>query len=104
MKYGGYERDDKTNLLDSFLNQNPQKRVLIQEIILIGTGICGRFLGWYDIPFSPVSNIAGIVLIIGAFMLHGYSQKTLAQAHVGQRKSAVLLPGVSIQKSGILFI
>ncbi|RAK10236.1 protein-S-isoprenylcysteine O-methyltransferase Ste14 [Halanaerobium saccharolyticum] len=60
---------------------NPQKRVLIQEIFLIALGICGRFLRWETIPFSPLTNIIGVFLIVLAFVLHGYSQKNLKQAH-----------------------
>ncbi|QZY53774.1 methyltransferase family protein [Crassaminicella profunda] len=64
-----------------FLEMKPNVRVLIQEVLLIGSGIVGLVFNFSKIPFSPYRDIVGVVLIAYAIYIHVCSEKTLKQAH-----------------------
>ena len=53
------------NLIDSLLLSNPIYRGMIEYLLLIGTGILGLFFSWSKLPFLPVLNIVGGILILG---------------------------------------
>ena len=83
------------NLIDKLLLSNPFHRAMIEYLLLIGTGILGLFLSWSKLPFFPMLNIIGGILILSGFLLHGYSERDHKQAH---EKSADI---VKIVTSGV---
>jgi protein-S-isoprenylcysteine O-methyltransferase Ste14 len=83
------------NLIDSLLLSNPVYRAMIEYLLLIGTGILGLVFSWSKLPFSPVLNIVGGILILGGLLFHVYGEKNHKQAH---EKSADI---VKIAKNGI---
>jgi len=82
------------NLIDSILLSNPIYRGMIEYLLLIGTGILGLFFSWSKLPFFPVLNIIGGILILSGFLFHIHAGKNHKQAH---EKSADI---VKIVKSG----
>jgi protein-S-isoprenylcysteine O-methyltransferase Ste14 len=68
---------------------------MIEYILLIGTGILGLFFSWSKLPFSPVLNIIGGILILGGLLFHVHAEKNHKQAH---EKSADI---AEIVKDGI---
>jgi protein-S-isoprenylcysteine O-methyltransferase Ste14 len=83
------------NLIDTLLLSNPIHRGIIEYILLIGTGILGLLFTWSKLPFFPVLNIVGGILILGGFLFHVYAGKNHKQAH---EKSADI---VKIVKNGV---
>lgn len=69
------------NLIDSLLLSNPIYRAMIEYLLLIGTGILGLFFSWSKLPFSPVLNIVGGILILSGFLFHVHAEKNHKQAH-----------------------
>ena len=83
------------NLIDTVLLSNPIHRGMIEYLLLIGTGILGLFFSWSKLPFFPVLNIVGGILILSGFLFHVYAEKNHKQAH---EKSADI---VKIVKNGV---
>ena len=83
------------NLIDKLLLSNPLHRGMIEYLLLIGTGILGLLFSWPKLPFFPVLNIVGGILILSGFLFHVYAGKNHKQAH---EKSADI---VKIVKSGV---
>ena len=83
------------NLIDTVLLSNPIYRGMIEYILLIGTGILGLFFSWSKLPFFPVLNIVGGILIVSGFLFHVYAGKDHKQAH---EKSADI---VNIVRNGV---
>jgi protein-S-isoprenylcysteine O-methyltransferase Ste14 len=71
----------KGNLIDTLLLSNPFHRGMIEYLLLIGTGILGLFFSWLKLPFSPILNIFGGILILSGLLFHIYAEKTHTQAH-----------------------
>ena len=69
------------NLIDFLLLSNPIYRGMIEYLLLIGTGILGLFFSWSKLPFSPMLNIIGGILILSGFLFHVYSERNHKQAH-----------------------
>jgi len=82
------------NLIDTVLLSNPIHRGMIEYLLLIGTGILGLFFSWSKLPFFPMLNIVGGILILSGFLSHVYIGKDHKQAH---EKSADI---VKIVKNG----
>jgi protein-S-isoprenylcysteine O-methyltransferase Ste14 len=83
------------NLIDTVLLSNPIHRGMIEYLLLIGTGILGLFFSWSKLPFFPVLNIVGGILILSGLLFHVYAGKNHKQAH---EKSADI---VKIVKNGV---
>ena len=83
------------NLIDFLLLSNPIYRGMIEYLLLLGTGILGLFFSWSKLPFSPVLNIVGGILILSGLLFHVHAEKNHKQAH---EKSADI---VKIMKNGI---
>ena len=69
------------NLIDTLLLSNPIHRAMIEYLLLIGTGILGLFFSWSKLPFFPMLNIIGGILILSGFLFHIYAGKNHKQAH-----------------------
>jgi protein-S-isoprenylcysteine O-methyltransferase Ste14 len=69
------------NLIDTLLLSNPIHRGIIEYILLIGTGILGLLFTWSKLPFFPILNVVGGLLILSGFLLHVYAEKNHPQAH-----------------------
>ena len=69
------------NLIDSLLLSNPIYRAMIEYLLLIGTGISGLYFSWSKLPFSPVLNIIGGILILSGLLFHVHAEKNHKQAH-----------------------
>lgn len=74
------------SLLDKYLLAKPTIRMLIEWPILIGIGIIGTLFSLQKIPFSPISNIVGVVLFLIGLIIHEYSHKIHKQAHQESEK------------------
>jgi protein-S-isoprenylcysteine O-methyltransferase Ste14 len=48
---------------------------------VVVVGIMGEIFGWDRIPLSPYSNIAGGVIVVGAWLFHAYCHRFHRQAH-----------------------
>ena len=81
--------------IDKLLLSNPLVRGTIETLVLIGTGLLGLVFSWPALPFFPMLNILGVLLLIGGFAFHVYAEKNHKQAH---EKSADI---VKIVKSGV---
>jgi protein-S-isoprenylcysteine O-methyltransferase Ste14 len=71
----------KDSLLDKYLLAKPTIRMVIEWPILIGVGTIGTILSSQRIPFSPISNIVGIVLLVAGLIIHESSHRVHKQAH-----------------------
>ncbi|MFC1577761.1 methyltransferase family protein [Thermodesulfobacteriota bacterium] len=69
------------NLIESVLLSNPIYRGMIEFLLLIGSGILGLFFSWPKLPFFPVLNILGGILILSGLLFHVYAGKNHKQAH-----------------------
>lgn len=69
------------NLIDTILLSNPSHRGIIEYLLLIGTGILGLFFSWSKLPFFPMLNIIGGLLILSGLLFHVYTEKNHKQAH-----------------------
>jgi len=81
------------NLIDTVLLSNPIHRGMIEYLLLIGTGILGLFFSWSKLPFFPILNVVGGLLIFGGILFHVYAGKNHPQAH---EKSANIVKIVNI--------
>lgn len=71
----------ESSLIAKLLLSNPFHRGMVEYVFLLGTGILGLAFSWPKIPFSPVSNIAGGVLLAAGFLFHVHAEKNHKQAH-----------------------
>jgi protein-S-isoprenylcysteine O-methyltransferase Ste14 len=69
------------NLIDTILLSNPFYCAIIEYLLLIGTGILGLFFLWSKLPFFPMMNIFGGLLILSGLLFHVYAEKNHKQAH-----------------------
>jgi protein-S-isoprenylcysteine O-methyltransferase Ste14 len=69
------------SLMDDLLLSNPIYRGMIEYLLLIGTGIFGLLFSWSRLPFFPVLNIVGGILILSGLLFHVHAEKTHKQAH-----------------------
>lgn len=69
------------NILNSFLLSNVFYRGMAEEMILVGTGICGLIFSWKKFPVFPLSHMLGGILIILAYGFHVWAHKAHKQAH-----------------------
>lgn len=56
--------------VDKYLLLKPTTRMVIEWPILIAFGILGGLFTTWRIPFSPISNIAGIIVFVAAMSFH----------------------------------
>ena len=91
-------RSKKENLLDKYLLLKPTIRMVIEWPILIGIGILGSVFSWKTIPFFPISNIVGAILLVGGFIFHGASHAIHEQAHQESGKIEKLVTGSMYSK------
>jgi len=70
-----------SNILDAFFLSNPFYRGVLEQIILVGTGICGLVFSWKAFPVFPFSRMLGGIMILLAFGFHGWAHKAHKQAH-----------------------
>jgi protein-S-isoprenylcysteine O-methyltransferase Ste14 len=71
----------KKNILDGYLLLSPKIKGLFEWGILIASGILGISLSWTPLPFEPLSNVIGGILICSGFAFHIYSERFHHQAH-----------------------
>lgn len=71
----------KQGFLSRYLLLKPTIRVMIEWPILLFIGILGEIFSWPKIPFSPFSNLIGIVIFIGGWVFHQYCHTLHKQAH-----------------------
>jgi protein-S-isoprenylcysteine O-methyltransferase Ste14 len=83
------------NLIDTIFLSNPFYRGMIEYLLLIGTGILGLFFSWSKLPFFPVLNIIGGILILSGLLFHVHAGKNHKQAH--QKSNDI----VKIVKNGV---
>jgi protein-S-isoprenylcysteine O-methyltransferase Ste14 len=69
------------NLLDRYLLAKPVTRMLVEWPIMIGTGIIGMVFSLQRIPFCPISNIIGGLILLGSWAFHAQCHKSHRQAH-----------------------
>jgi protein-S-isoprenylcysteine O-methyltransferase Ste14 len=69
------------SLLLKFLLSNPFKKGMIEWVVLITSGICGRVFSWTFFSISPYTNILGGILIVAGLLFHLWSEKDHRQAH-----------------------
>lgn len=70
-----------SRLFDRYLLLRPRTRMLIEWPLLIATGLIGTIFSHQRIPFFPISNIIGVVLLVAAFAIHQAMHKVHVQAH-----------------------
>ncbi len=73
-------------MFDKYLLAKPTIRMLIEWPIMIGVGVIGTVFSLQRIPFFPISNIVGVVLLVLGFIIHGYSHYIHEQAHQQSEK------------------
>ena len=71
----------KDSQLDKYLLAKPGIRMVIEWPILIGIGVIGYVFSLQIIPFFPISNIVGVILLMIGFIVHGSSHRVHKQAH-----------------------
>jgi protein-S-isoprenylcysteine O-methyltransferase Ste14 len=76
----------KSGMLDKYLLAKPTIRIIIEWPILIAIVIIGTIFSLHKIPFSPISNIVGVVLLLIGLIIHEYSHKIHKQAHQESEK------------------
>ena len=76
----------KYSLLDKYFLAKPTIRMMIEWPIMLGIGIIGTVFSLQRIPFFPISNIVGVVLLVGGFIFHGVSHAIHEQAHQESEK------------------
>jgi protein-S-isoprenylcysteine O-methyltransferase Ste14 len=82
------------NLLNTFFLSSPVYRGLVEEIILIGTGICGLIFSWKQFPIFPLSHMLGGIVILVAFGFHWISHERHKQAHeIAQEIKTIVTAG-----------
>jgi len=73
----------KASLLDRYLLAKFTVGMAIEFPILIGGGILGIILSWPRLPFYPLPNILGLVLLVTGYVIHlGYAHKALKKYEI----------------------
>jgi protein-S-isoprenylcysteine O-methyltransferase Ste14 len=72
-----------SHFLNAFFLSNPFYRGTAEQMILVGTGICGLAFSWESFPVFPYSHLLGGVLIVVAYGFHWWAHKKHKQAHEG---------------------
>jgi len=80
-----------SNILDAFFLSNPFYRGVLEQIILVGTGICGLVFSWKAFPVFPFSRMLGGILILLAFGFHGWAHKAHKQAHKDSKEITAII-------------
>jgi protein-S-isoprenylcysteine O-methyltransferase Ste14 len=83
--FGGEGEMKAGDLLDVLFLSNPFHRGMVEKLILIGTGICGRVFSWTEFSIFPLSNILGVILILLGYAFHRRTEKGHNQAHEESR-------------------
>ncbi len=60
---------------------NQMHRGMVEYVLLFATGILGLVFSWPKIPFSPLSNILGGVILIAGLLFHLSAEKNHKQSH-----------------------
>jgi protein-S-isoprenylcysteine O-methyltransferase Ste14 len=81
------------NLVNAFFLSNPVYRGMAEEIILVGTGICGLIFSWKRFPIFPFSHMFGGVLILLSYAFHSWVHKKHKQAHEESSKIQAIVTG-----------
>lgn len=71
----------KNSLLDKYLLAKPTIRMVLEWPILICLGIIGTVFSLQTIPFYPISNIFGFLILVIGIVIHESSHKIHKQAH-----------------------
>ena len=80
----------KASLLDRYLLAKFTVGMAIEFPILIGGGILGIILSWPRLPFYPLPNIFGLVLLVTGYIIHlGYAHKALKKHEVQSHQHSV---------------
>jgi protein-S-isoprenylcysteine O-methyltransferase Ste14 len=82
---GGEGEMKAGDFLDVFFLSNPFHRGMVEKLILVGTGICGRVFSWTEFSILSLSNILGVILILVAYVFHRWTEKGHNQAHEESR-------------------
>jgi len=73
----------KASLLDRYLLAKFTAGMAIEFPILIGGGILGIIFSWPRLPFYPLPNILGFILLVTGYVIHlGYAHKALKKYEV----------------------
>jgi len=71
-------RMKKNSLLDRYCLTKFTVGMAIEFPILIGGGIAGIVFSWPRLPFYPLPNILGVILLVVGYVIHlGYSHREL---------------------------
>ncbi|WP_287584458.1 isoprenylcysteine carboxylmethyltransferase family protein [Candidatus Borrarchaeum sp.] len=81
----------ENSLIDKYLLVKPTIRVLIEWPILIVIGIIGTIFHLLTIPFYPITNILGAIVLIIGVIIHEYSHKIHKQMHQQSEKIEELI-------------
>ncbi len=57
-------------IIDKYLLLKPTTRMVIEWPVLIASGVLGALFTPWRIPFSPISNIIGVVVFVSAMAIH----------------------------------
>jgi len=79
------------SIIDIYLSAKPKVRILIDMIQYAILTAVGLLFPYPKIPFSPLTNIFGVFLIIGGFCLHRSSHQVHKQAHEEPEKTEELV-------------
>jgi protein-S-isoprenylcysteine O-methyltransferase Ste14 len=68
-------------LTDRLLAIKPSVLLSLGLILLVVVGLLGECFGWGRLPWTPVSNIIGGVVLLGGWLFHLYCHQFHRQAH-----------------------
>ena len=78
-------------LLNRYLLVKPTVRMAIEWPIIVIVGVLGEIFSWGKLPMSPYSNVAGVAIFLGGWVLHVYCHKVHKQAHEQSQQIDVLI-------------
>jgi len=80
----------KTGLLDKYLLAKFTVGMAIEFPILIGGGILGIMFSWPRLPFYPLPNILGFILLVIGYVIHlGYAHKEFKKHEIQPHQHSV---------------
>jgi len=82
-------RMKRGSLLDRYRLAKSTVGIAIEFPILIGGGIAGIVLSWPRLPFYPLPNILGVVLLVVGYVIHGYAHKEMKKYSVQAHQHSV---------------